>query len=344
MTGTERGDLRHPPTESQTGGETVYVFHAAPTAGKVRLDVFITRSVENASRSKVQESIAAGRVTVNGVIVLKAGHHVAGGDVVVCRVPKPPPPLVEAENIPLDIRYEDESVLVVNKPAMMVVHPAHGNHSGTLVNALLWHTRRLSSAGGADRPGILHRLDKGTSGLLCVARTDEAHRFLAKQFAERTIEREYLAIVWGTPEPRTGVVEAPIGRHRSDRKRMAVTGEGKPAATEYTVVKDFGPLSLLRLKLRTGRTHQIRVHLSSMRHPLLGDPVYGGRRILYGSVTPAYKHFIAELLDVLPRQALHARTLGFVHPVTRQRVFVESELPADMQEALERIERYFSAP
>lgn len=316
---------------------TVYELRSAPNARRVRLDQFITRSVENASRSKVQQLIDAGGVEVNGLVVTKAGRMVAGGDAVVCRVPKPPPPEVRAEPIPLEIVHEDEAVIVVNKPAGMVTHPAYGNYTGTLVNGLLYHTEQLSRERGEDRPGILHRLDKDTSGLLLVAKTAHAHQFLARQFADHSIDREYQAIAWGSFDPASGVIEAPLARHPSDRKKMAVVEGGKHAVTEYETIEDFGPLSLLRLKLRTGRTHQIRVHLSHRKHPIFGDPTYGGRRIHYGSVTGRYKSFVHDLLLLLPRQALHARTLGFLHPLTRERVFFASALPADMTEALERI-------
>ncbi|MBL0175830.1 MAG: RluA family pseudouridine synthase [Ignavibacteria bacterium] len=321
----------------------VYVIRAAPNAQRIRLDQCITRSVENASRNKVQQLVEAGGVTVNGIVVLKPGRLVLPGDEVVCTVPKPPPPEIVAEDIPLEIAYEDDDVLVVNKPAMMVTHPAHGNYSGTLVNALMHYTTQLSRERGDDRPGILHRLDKGTSGLLCVAKNERAHTVLAAQFSDHSIEREYWAVVWGSFKNSTGSIDLPLARHKSDRKKMAVVEGGKEAVTGYEVLRSFGHLSLLRLRLRTGRTHQIRVHLSHLHHPVFGDPTYGGRRILYGSVTQRYKQFIEKLLDVMPRQALHARTLGFVHPVTRERVFVESALPADMQLVLDRLEEYFGA-
>lgn len=330
-------DINDDGTDDDRPEVTVYDLRSAPNASRVRLDRFITRSVENASRSKVQQLIEAGGVEINGQVVTKAGRIVAPGDRVICTVPKPPPPEVQAEDLPLDIVYEDDAVIVVNKPAGMVTHPAYGNYTGTLVNGLLFHTEQLSRERGDDRPGIMHRLDKDTSGLLLVAKTAQAHQFLARQFADHSIDREYQAIAWGRFDPPQGIVDAPLARHPSDRKKMAVVEGGKQAVTEYTTIEDFGPLSLVRLKLRTGRTHQIRVHLSHMKHPIFGDPTYGGRRIHYGSVTGRYKSFINGLLQLLPRQALHARTLGFVHPTTRERVHFESALPADMREALERI-------
>ncbi len=321
---------------------TVHVLRAAPQAARIRLDRFIVRSVANASRTRVQELIAAGGVMVNGAVVLKPGRLVMPGDAVVCTIPKPPPPDIIAEDIPLDIVFEDEDVIVVNKPAGMVSHPAYGNYTGTLVNALLWHTDALSVSRGAERAGLLHRLDKDTTGLLCVAKSDIAMTRLARQFSEHTVDREYRAIVWGAFPDRRGSIDVPIGRHRSDRKKMAVVEDGKEARTDYEVLEDFGPLCLVRLRLHTGRTHQIRVHMAHMRHPLLGDPTYGGRRILYGAVTGPYKHFIEQLLTLLPRQALHARTLGFTHPVSGARVLFEAPLPRDMEQALEMLRDYFN--
>ncbi|MBE0645042.1 MAG: RluA family pseudouridine synthase [Bacteroidetes bacterium] len=322
---------------------TIYELRSAPNARRVRLDQFITRSVENASRSKVKLLIEAGGVVVNGAVITKAGRLVCPGDMVVCTVPKPPPPDVLPENIPLEIVFEDDEVIIVNKPAGMVTHPAFGNYSGTLVNALLFYTDSLSHERGDDRPGILHRLDKDTSGLLAIAKTARAHQVIAKQFADHSIDREYQAIVWGSFKNSTGLIEAPLARHPSDRKKVAVVEGGKYAATEYTVLEDYGFISLVRLKLRTGRTHQIRVHMAHVHHPVFGDPTYGGRRIHYGSVTGRFKSFIHELLILLPRQALHARTLGFVHPVTEERAAFESPLPADMREALDRIRAYAAA-
>ncbi|MFZ1730622.1 MAG: RluA family pseudouridine synthase [Bacteroidota bacterium] len=319
---------------------TIYELHSAPNARRVRLDQFITRSVENASRTKVKLLIEAGGVVVNGTVITKAGRIVCPGDEVVCTVPKAPPPEVVAEPIPLDIVFEDASIIIVNKPAGMVTHPAFGHYSGTLVNGLLYHTDNLSHERGDDRPGILHRLDKDTSGLLAVAKTAQAHQFISKQFADHSIDREYQAIVWGNFKNSTGIIDAPLARHPSDRKKVAVVEGGKQAVTEYTVLVDFSFLSLVRLKLRTGRTHQIRVHMAHVGHPVFGDPTYGGRRIHYGAVTGRFKTFIHEMLLLLPRQALHARTLGFIHPVSHEPVSFDSPLPPDMQEALERIYAY----
>jgi len=259
---------------------------------------------------------------------------VAPGEVSHVTLPRTPPPDVLPEPIPLEIVYEDDHLLVVNKPAGMVTHPAYGNYTGTLVNALLHHCASLSAVNDATRPGIVHRLDKDTSGLMVVAKTDQAHAHLARQFAQRTIRREYQAIVWGTLAGPTGVIEANLGRSKSDRKKMAVVQEGKRAVTEYTVLERFPYLSLVRLRLQTGRTHQIRVHLAHIQHPVFGDPTYNGRRILYGPGSARQKAEVQALLEILTRQALHARTIGFRHPATGADVMFESSLPEDMSRVL----------
>ncbi len=329
-----------PSLDDDLAGVTIYELRSAPGAKRVRLDQFITRSVENASRSKVKALVEAGGVVINGRLVTKAGRLVLPGDFVVCTVPKPPPPEVVPEDIPLDIVYEDDAIIIVNKPAGMVTHPAFANYSGTLVNALLYHTRELSTERGEERAGILHRLDKDTSGLLAVAKTDLAHQHISRQFAAHDIEREYQALVWGSMPQRRGRISAPLARHPSDRKKMAVVEGGKEAATKWEVLRDFGFMSHVSLRLETGRTHQIRVHMASVRHPVFGDPTYGGRRILYGTVTSRFKQLINELLIILPRQALHARTLGFNHPVTREMVRFECPLPEDIVTALRMIEEF----
>jgi 23S rRNA pseudouridine1911/1915/1917 synthase len=242
---------------------------------------------------------------------------------------------VAPEKIPLDIFFEDEHLLVVNKPAGMVVHPASGVYTGTLVNALLYHCRELSGINGSTRAGIVHRLDKDTTGLLMVAKTDEAHRALADQLAKRTVRREYRAIVWGQFPTVKGSVDSPIGRHRVDRKKMAVQLiDGRKAVTHYRVEKEFGVCSYLSLKLETGRTHQIRVHLAHLGHPVLGDPKYGGRRKKLTSLRQAARTIGQELLKVMPRQALHAKVLGFKHPLTGTIMQFEADLPEDMEIAL----------
>ncbi len=302
-----------------------------------RLDKFLTNQIENASRSKIEKLIESGLVLVNGRIV-KPSHKILPGEKIIVKIPREPRPELEPEPVPLDIVYEDEYLLVVNKPAGMVTHPGHGNYTGTLVNALLYHCSKLSRvnvSGGEVRPGIVHRLDKDTSGLLVVAKDDETHRHLAKQFFHKTVEREYWAIVWGHFNSVRGVIEAELGRSKSDRKKFAVVRGGKPAVTEYEVLEKFDFLSLVKLKLKTGRTHQIRVHLSHIGHPVFGDPTYGGRRIAWGGVDRKKKLFVDDLLKIMPRQALHAKTLGFIHPSRNEFMKFDSELPEDMKKILE---------
>ena len=303
---------------------------------KERLDVFLTHHVENATRNKVQHAIADGFVLVNGAAA-RASHQVAPGEIIHVVLPKPPPHDAVPENIPLNIVYEDEQLLIVNKPADMVTHPAHGNYTGTLVNALLYHAGHLLARTDPMRPGIVHRLDKDTSGLMVIAKTDAAHAKLAEQFARRTIDREYWAIVWGRFEREHGVIETLLGRSRSDRRKMAVVDDGKEAITEYVVLSQFEYLSLIRLKLRTGRTHQIRVHLAHINHPVFGDPTYNGRHIVWGPRTLRQKTEVQELLRLIPRQALHAKTLGFVHPTSRQKLFFDSDLPEDINSVLRHL-------
>ncbi len=308
-----------------------YEFEIVVPAGKKkeRLDVFLTNHVENATRNKVQRAIQDGAVLINGKTV-KPSHIVAPGEIIRITLPKSPPQEAQPENIPIDIIYEDDDLLVVNKPAGMVTHPAYGNYTGTLVNALLHHCNRLSTLNDPTRPGIVHRLDRETSGLMVVAKTDIAHARLAKQFATRTIRREYWAIVWGTFKEKRGTIETLLGRSKSDRKKMAVVADGKAAITEYTVLEQFSYLSLVRLKLRTGRTHQIRVHLAHIQHPVFGDPTYNGRHIVAGPETQKQKAEVQHLLKLISRQALHAKTIGFLHPSTHKDVFFDSDLPADM--------------
>jgi 23S rRNA pseudouridine1911/1915/1917 synthase len=301
--------------------------------GKERLDLFLTNHLQNATRSKVQQGIRSGAVLVDGRPV-RPSHHVTPGETIRVVLPTPPPQKAEPEPIPLSIIYEDEVLLVVNKPAGMVTHPAHGNVRGTLVNALLYHCRALSTVNGPVRAGIVHRLDKDTTGLMVVAKEDGVHARLARQFERRTIDREYWAVVWGTFRSPSGVIEAPLGRSRSDRKKIAVVHDGKHAVTQYEVVEEFEYLTLLRLHLRTGRTHQIRVHLSHIHHPVFGDPTYNGKRIMYGPGTSSQRAEVQAMLRMIPRQALHAKTIAFTHPVTNRRCTFDSSLPDDMSQIL----------
>jgi 23S rRNA pseudouridine1911/1915/1917 synthase len=307
-----------------------------PGKVKERLDVYLTHHIENATRSKVQQGIKEGFITVDGKKV-KVSHTVAPGEVIHIIIPKPPAPDVVAENIPLEILFEDDYLLVVNKPAGMVTHPAYGHYTGTLVNALLHHCNLgLSTINDQTRPGIVHRLDKDTSGIIVIAKNDTVHAHLAKQFSKRTIDRAYWAIVWGRFEKgkKSGLIDAALGRSKSDRKKIAVSDTGKTAATEYEVLEEFEYLSLMKLKLRTGRTHQIRVHLHHIGHPVFGDPTYGGRRIAWGGTEKKKKEEVGQFLKIINRQALHAKTLGFIHPVTKETLHFESELPPDFSEML----------
>ena len=301
-----------------------------------RIDVYLTHQIENATRSKVQQAIEAGMVLVNGKAV-KSSYLLNPNDKIDITFSRPPRPDLTAENIPIEILFEDESLLVVNKPAGMVTHPAYGNYSGTLVNALLYHCNKLSTINTEMRPGIVHRLDKDTSGLMVVAKTDAAHAFIAKQFSKRTIEREYLAIVWGKFKSSKGTIEANLGRSKRDRKKVAVTKDGKHAITEYVVLKEFDFLSLVSLHLKTGRTHQIRVHLSHIGHPVFGDPTYGGRSNTWNGLEGKKAQQAANLLKLISRQALHAKTIGFIHPSTKEFVKFDSELPVDMKEVMEML-------
>lgn len=307
-----------------------------PKQSKVRLDVYLTHQVENATRNKVQKAIQDGAVLINGKRV-KPSYPIAPNDIIDITFPRPPRTEAKPENIPLDIIYEDDQLLIVNKAAGMVTHPAYGNYTGTLVNALLHHCNKLSKVNTESRPGIVHRLDKETTGLMVIAKNNVAHHFLAKQFSKRTIDREYWAIVWGQFKKSKGTIEANLGRSKRDRKKVAVTAEGKHAITEYEVLKQFDFLSLVRLKLKTGRTHQIRVHLAHIGHPVFGDPTYSGRSNIWNGLEGKKALHAQNLLEIISRQALHAKTIGFIHPKTKELVKFDSELPGDMREVLERI-------
>jgi 23S rRNA pseudouridine1911/1915/1917 synthase len=298
--------------------ETRIVWRVDESAEGERIDKAVTSLDEDWSRSAVQTWIKEGRVTVNGRAV-KANYRLEAGDEVTVSVPPVEELAVEPEPIPLDVRYEDEDVIVVNKPRGMVVHPAPGNTSGTLVNALLAHCRDLSGIGGVARPGIVHRIDKDTSGLLMVAKNDMAHQSLAAQLKAHSVDRIYIAIVHGNIPHSRGTIDAPIGREPHDRKKMAINHKnGKPAVTHFAVLEHWQHASLIECKLETGRTHQIRVHMASIGHPLIGDPVYGPKKNRYP----------------IQGQALHAKVLGFDHPRTGQRIRLEAELPEDMEKLI----------
>jgi 23S rRNA pseudouridine1911/1915/1917 synthase len=317
-------------------------FEAGKGQAPLRVDKFLMNLVENATRSKIQKAADAGNIYVNDVAV-KSNHKVKSNDIVRMLLEHPPYEyLLTPENIPIDIVYEDDQLLVLNKEPGMVVHPGHGNYSGTLVNALAYHFDNLPM-NSSERPGLVHRLDKDTSGLLVVAKTEQAMTHLTKQFADKTSEREYVAIVWGNVEEDEGTIEGNIDRHVKDRMQMAVfpDGEqGRHAVTHYKVLERLGYVTLVSCKLETGRTHQIRVHMKHIGHTLFNDARYGGDVILKGTTFTKYKQFIDNCFKILPRQALHAKTLGFVHPTTNEFIRFDSELPQDMVECIEKWRTY----
>jgi len=312
--------------------EKEFQFQITDGKKKERIDLYLTNSLERSTRTRVQKLIKEGYVTVNQKSV-KPNYIVSPGDNIVVKIPvSPRPDKVEAEDIPINIVYEDDDLMVINKPAGIVVHPALGNFTGTLVNALLHYTSKLSTLNEPVRAGIIHRIDKDTSGLLLVAKDEWVHSQLAKDFSKHNIERKYVAVCWGHLPAKEGEVIGNIARSKRDRKIFCVSpDEGKSALTFYKVIEEYEFLSLIELKLKTGRTHQIRVHLSHINHPIFGDAVYGGRKIVYGFNLPKIKNRVNNLLDIMTRQALHARTLGFTHPRTRQKLLFDSELPEDMK-------------
>lgn len=312
----------------------------------LRIDKYISSRLINTSRTRIQNAAIAGNILVNNNTV-KPNYRVKPGDLIQVVLPDPPREIeLLAENIPLDIVFEDDHVIVVNKKAGMVVHPAYGNYTGTLVNALMWHFRDLPLfQTGELRPGLVHRIDKNTSGLLVIAKNEYAQNRLAKQFFDRTTDRRYTAIVWGTPDPPEGTITGNVGRNPKDRKVMHVFpdgSQGKHAVTHYRVIENLGYVSMVECKLETGRTHQIRVHFSYIKHPLFNDDEYGGDRILKGTTFTKYQQFIRNCFAILPRQALHARSLAFDHPVTRKRLQFESDLPDDMKQVVDKWRVYTS--
>ncbi len=299
-----------------------------------RIDTFLTGNIANISRTRIQQLIQIDMILVNGETI-KPSFIVSGGEKVEVTLPRPQKTEVLAENIPLDILYEDKFLIVINKPPGMVVHPAIGNREGTLVNALLYYCKDLSGINGVIRPGIVHRLDKDTSGILVAAKDDVSHRYLSCQFSDRTILRDYTALVWGHLKKKSGKIETFYGRSPKNRKKMAVLPEGKLAITNYSVIEEVPLLSLVRLRLGTGRTHQIRVHMAHLNHPVFSDYTYGGRNRRLGSLNTNDRNIAAFYLECLPRQALHAKTLGFIHPETEKEMFFESQLPEDIQGLLD---------
>jgi 23S rRNA pseudouridine1911/1915/1917 synthase len=319
-------------------------FKADPGQSLLRIDKFLSDRLENTSRTRIQNAANAGNILVNNNPV-KPNYKVKPGDVVQVVLPSPPREIeLIAENIPLNIVYEDDDVLVVNKEPGMVVHPGYGNYTGTLVNALMWHFKDLPLfSTGESRPGLVHRLDKNTSGILVIAKNEYALNRLSKQFYDRTTDRKYNALVWGIPDPLEGIITGNVGRSIKDRKVMQVfkdESEGKVAITHYKVIEDLGYISLIECKLETGRTHQIRVHFSHIKHPLFNDEEYGGDQIIKGTTFTKYQQFIKNCFKILPRQALHAKSLAFDHPVTGKRLFFDSSLPDDMVQVIEKWRKY----
>ena len=317
-------------------------FTAAEGQVPLRVDKFLMNFIENATRNKIQQAAKAGNILVNDVVV-KSNHKVKPNDVVRVVLAYPPAEnLLVAEDIPLNIVYEDDAVIVVNKPAGMVVHPGHGNYSGTLVNGLIHHIENLPTNSN-ERPGLVHRIDKDTSGLLVVAKTEFAMAHLSKQFFDRTTERLYYALVWGNIEEDTGTIEGNIGRSFKNRLQMDVFPEGdfgKHAVTHFKVLERLTYVTLVQCKLETGRTHQIRAHFKHIGHTLFNDERYGGNDILKGTTFTKYKQFVQNCFKTLPRQALHAKTLGFTHPTTGEFMQFNSEVPNDITACLEKWRNY----
>jgi 23S rRNA pseudouridine1911/1915/1917 synthase len=323
-----------------------YRFNVDPGQSLIRIDKYLSSRMENVSRTRIQTAANAGNILVNNDPV-KPNYRVKPDDIVQIVLPNPPREIeLIPENIPINIVYEDADVVVVNKVPGMVVHPAYGNYKGTLVNALMWHFRDLPLfSTGELRPGLVHRIDKNTSGILVIAKNELALNRLSRQFYERTTDRKYIALVWGIPSPPEGTITGHVGRNIRDRKIMQVFpdgSQGKPAVTHYRIIEDLGYISMVECKLETGRTHQIRVHFSHIRHPLFNDDEYGGDQILKGTSFTKYQQFVRNCFKMLPRQALHAKSLAFDHPATGKRLFFDSELPDDMKLVIDKWRNYIS--
>jgi 23S rRNA pseudouridine1911/1915/1917 synthase len=330
--------------DQEESDDTLFEHHRVvvdPGQHVKRIDKFLVDRLERTSRSKIQNACDNGFVKVNGVVT-KSSYKIKPNDVISIEMPYPVHDKeVIPENIPLEILYEDEDLIVLNKPMNMVVHPGFGNYSGTLVNALVYHFQNLPKRSD-QHPGLVHRLDKHTTGVMVIAKTEYALAHLAKQFYDRTIERRYVALAWGDVE-KDGTVVGHVGRTVQDRKVFAVFEDGsrgKHAVTHYKVLERLGYVTLVECKLETGRTHQIRVHMKHIGHTLFGDLEYGGDKVLRGTTFAKYKQFVENCFTILPRQALHARSLGFTHPTSGEYMYFEKDLPDDMREVLERWRRY----
>lgn len=308
--------------------------------GLIRIDKFLLTKIENASRNKIQQAAKAGNILVNGAAT-KSNYRVKPNDVisVVLAYPSREDTIIP-EDIPLDILYEDEDIIVINKQAGMVVHPAYGNYSGTLVHALAFHLQNRSFDKAEGRlPFLVHRIDKDTSGIMVATKNELAQSKLARQFYYHNIERKYIALIWGDPKAESGTISGHIGRSQRDRKLFTVYPEGdhgKRAVTHYKVIEKLGYVTLIECQLETGRTHQIRVHFQHIKHPLFNDATYGGDKILKGTTYTKYRQFVENCFKIMPRQALHAKSLGFKHPGTNKAMYFEVDLPDDFREVLER--------
>ena len=323
-----------------------YRFVADPGQGLLRIDKFLSNRIEGTSRNKIQIAAEAGSICVGGIPV-KANYRVKPGEEVTIMLDYPRREFrVTPEDIPLNVVYEDEELMIVNKPAGLVVHPGHGNYTGTLVNGLVFRYQDLELYGGNDpRPGLVHRIDKNTSGLLVVAKTELAKLNLALQFFNKTTKRKYVALVWGNLASDEGTIEGNIGRSTKNRQFFTVYPDGdhgKPAVTHYRVIERLGYVNLVECVLETGRTHQIRVHMKHIGHPLFNDDVYGGDRILKGTTFAKYKQFVENCFAMIPGQALHAKILGFDHPVTKEEMLFDSELPENLEQLVNKWRNYIS--
>jgi 23S rRNA pseudouridine1911/1915/1917 synthase len=333
--------------EEQSGLYEHFSFGVDKGQGMLRIDKWLTNRMEKVSRNRIQSAADAGNILVNGKSV-KSSYKVKPLDTISIVLPYPRRELeIIPENIPLDILYEDDDVIIINKEAGMVVHPGHGNYTGTLVNALTYHLKDLPLFQSGDmRAGLVHRIDKNTSGILVIAKNEFAHAYIAKQFFDHTTKRVYTALVWGNLPEDEGTIIGHVGRSTKDRLKMAVYpdgDQGKHAVTHYKVLERLGYVNLIECRLETGRTHQIRVHMEYLKHPLFNDDRYGGDQILKGTTFAKYKQFVKNCFDICPRHALHARSLGFVHPTTKKEMYFESELPTDMALLLERWRTYIAS-
>ncbi len=328
------------PLYTETNGYDTYCIAVRAAQKPTRIDTFVAESIKDISRTKVKELIDRDLITVNRQTTQKASYHIAPHDMITVRIPRFVPLAVEPENIPLKVIYEDDDLIVINKPPGLVVHPAVGNRTGTLVNALAHRCTTLSNIGGEYRPGIVHRLDKDTSGAIIAAKNNNTHNRMARKFEHRQIEKFYTALVWGVFKKPKGVTTKYIGRHKHDRQKYAAYDSeryGKSAETRWEVLETFEFVSLVKVQIMTGRTHQIRVHLSDIGHPVIGDELYGGKTQKLGGLSPRHRKIAINLLDMIDRQALHCSEMRFDHPITREPLTVIAPLPKDMELLVEHL-------